>query len=81
MNREQVLPACGTGEGEMRRLGWTLGGLLLVAGVVFAVGMTLPSIITISQAEGAYAMGVAFFWTPLGALAGAVLGYVLSRRA
>jgi hypothetical protein len=63
----------------MRRFGWTVSGLILGAALVFAVGMALPSIVPLSQAEGAYAMGVAFFWTPLGALVGALSGFLLSR--
>lgn len=64
----------------MRKVGWTLLGFVLGGGVVFATGMALPSVVSISQAEGAYAMGVAFVWTPLGAVTGAVLGFVLAGR-
>ena len=52
-------------------LGFFGGGVL-----AFAIGMALPMIFRISQAEGAYAMGVAFFWTPLGAVLGAILAAV-----
>ncbi len=62
----------------MRRTGWVIAGLLLGGAVTFAVGMALPSVMAISQAEGAYAMGVAFFWTPVGALIGAILALILS---
>jgi hypothetical protein len=34
----------------------------------------------LSQAEGAYAMAVAFFWAPLGAMIGLVTGLILGRR-
>lgn len=62
----------------MRRLIWGLAGLAAGGGLTFAIGMALPSVLTISQAEGAYAMGVAFVWTPIGALVGAILALILS---
>ncbi len=64
----------------MRSFGFALAGLVLggTAAVVFAVAAAM--IADISQAEGAYAMGVAFFWVPLGALLGLILGIVLARR-
>ena len=64
----------------MGRFGWTLVGFFGGGAAVFAIGMALPSVISISQAEGAYAMGVAFFWTPLGAVLGAVVGLVRGGR-
>jgi hypothetical protein len=60
-----------------------LGGLLgLVAGAVvtFGFGLALAEVFAISQAEGAYAMGLAFFWTPLGAVVGLVAGAVFAAR-
>lgn len=56
-------------------------GFLVGAGLVFGLGMSLPMIVPISQAEGAYAMGVAFVWTPLGGIAGAIIGAVLGARS
>jgi hypothetical protein len=56
-------------------LGFVLGAVL-----AFAIGIGLPMIIPISQAEGAYAMGVAFFWAPLGGIIGAICGVVMARR-
>jgi hypothetical protein len=64
----------------MGRLGWTVLGFFGGGAAVFAIGMALPSVISISQAEGAYAMGVAFFWTPLAAIIGAVVGWVRGGR-
>ena len=64
----------------MGRFGWTLVGFFGGGAAVFAIGMALPSVISISQAVGAYAMGVAFFWTPLGAVIGAVVGLVRGGR-
>ena len=64
----------------MGRFGWTVIGFLAGGAIVFAVGMALPSVISISDAEGAYAMGVAFVWTPLGAVIGAVVGFVRAGR-
>ena len=59
-------------------LGYGLAGFFAGGVLVFAIGMLLPMIIKISQAEGAYAMGVAFVWTPLGALVGAIIGLILA---
>ena len=57
--------------------GWAVLGFFGGGILTFAVGMALPMVIRIRQAEGAYAMGVAFFWTPLGAILGAVIaGYL-----
>lgn len=55
-------------------------GFLVGAIIAFGVGMSLPSILTIPQAEGAYAMSVAFFWTPAGGVLGAILAVLLRRR-
>jgi hypothetical protein len=64
----------------MRRLGFA--GLGLVAGglVAFLVGVALPEVVAISQAEGAYMMGVMFFWVPLAGIAGAIIGGVMGGR-
>ena len=59
--------------------GWAVAGFFGGGIAVFAIGMALPSVMKIRQAEGAYAMGVAFFWTPLGAVLGAVIGGVLAK--
>lgn len=64
--------------GVMRVALWGLAGLVAGAALVFAVGMALPMITPISQAEGAYAMAVAFVWTPIGAVMGAVGGVVVA---
>lgn len=56
-------------------------GFLAGAGLVFGIGMSLPMVVPISQAEGAYAMGVAFVWAPLGGVAGAIIGAVLGARS
>lgn len=60
---------------------WALIGFFGGGALVFAIGMALPMVIRISQAEGAYAMGVAFLWTPLGAIIGAVLAGLLLGRS
>jgi hypothetical protein len=64
----------------MRRLGFAVLGLLMGGLLAFLIGIGLPEVAAISQAEGAYMMGVMFFWVPLAALAGAVLGAVLGGR-
>ena len=62
---------------------WGATGLL--AGALAALGLALLAIpvFGISQMEGAYAMSVAFFWVPLGAVlglaGGAIFGLVRRR--
>jgi hypothetical protein len=64
----------------MRRLGFAGLGLLAGGLAAFLVGIALPEVVGIPQAEGAYMMGVMFFWVPLTAIAGAIVGAVLGRR-
>jgi hypothetical protein len=64
----------------MRRLGFAVLGFLVGGALASAVGIALPEIIPISQAEGAYMMGVVFFWVPLAAVVGAIAGAVLGGR-
>ena len=67
----------------MRVVLWALAGLVAGAALVILVaGVIVPSVWTVSQAEGAYAMGVIFFMAPAGALVGAVIGLFvgLARR-
>ena len=45
----------------MRRFLWAIAGLVAGAAVTLGIGLLLPEILTISQAEGAYAMGLVFF--------------------
>ena len=62
---------------------WALAGLVAGAALVILVaGVIVPAVWTVSQAEGAYAMGVIFFMAPAGALVGAVIGAIigLARR-
>lgn len=62
---------------------WSLAGLVAGAALVILVaGVIVPAVWTVSQAEGAYAMGVVFFMAPAGALLGAVIGLIigLARR-
>jgi len=55
------------------------GGLLLAV-PVFAGSIIGGDLLGVSQAGGAHAMAVAFVWTPLGFLVGAVLGAVAANR-
>lgn len=55
--------------------GGVIGGIVTMFG-----GFVLGDALGVSQAEGAYAMQVAFFMTPIGAVVGAVLGAWLARR-
>lgn len=61
----------------MRTFLWMLGGGLLAGLAAAVIGFSLPAFLPISQAEGAYAMGIAFFHVPAATLAGAILGLVL----
>ncbi|MFN4155008.1 MAG: hypothetical protein ACK4HF_10155 [Paracoccaceae bacterium] len=65
----------------MRRFLGALVGMVIGTCGAFVLGIGLPMFIPISQAEGAYMMGVVFFWVPLAAVAGAVIGVVLGGRA
>jgi NhaP-type Na+/H+ or K+/H+ antiporter len=64
----------------MKTLLWSVGGFLAGGVLAGVIGFSLPAILPISQAEGAYAMGVAFFWVPLGAVLGAAAGVVRGLR-
>lgn len=57
-----------------------VAGALAGGGAVFALGLAAAEVLAISQAEGAYAMGLVFVWVPAGALMGAVAGAVLAAR-
>ncbi|PZQ96664.1 MAG: hypothetical protein DI533_13790 [Cereibacter sphaeroides] len=63
-----------------RVLGWLLLGLLVGGGLTILGAVAAAYAFDISQFEGAHAMGVAFFWTPLGALTGAIVGAVIGAR-
>lgn len=64
----------------MRRFGFALVGALLGGALAIGLAVAVAMIGDVSQAEGAYAMGVAFFWAPLGAVLGLVAGVVLGGR-
>ncbi|WP_395541636.1 hypothetical protein [Neotabrizicola sp. sgz301269] len=65
----------------MRMLVWGLAGLVLGAGLmVLVAGVIVPSLWPVSQAEGAYAMGVIFFMAPAAGVVGAILGALLGWR-
>lgn len=67
----------------MRTFLWIAGGIVLGAALALGFGVALPMITSVSQAEGAYAMGVIFFMMPAGAILGAVAGLagrLLTRR-
>ena len=61
----------------MRVLLWCLGGFLAGAALAFGVGLLVLTFGGVSQAEGAAAMAVMFFYTPAGAILGAVAGLVV----
>jgi hypothetical protein len=64
----------------MQRGVWAVGGLFVGGAVAVALAVLVGFIGGLSQAEGAYAMAVAFFWAPLGAMIGLVTGLILGRR-
>jgi hypothetical protein len=64
----------------MRRFGFAVLGLLAGGALAFVVGIALPEVAAISQAEGAYMMGVMFFWVPLAAIFGAIMGAILGGK-
>jgi hypothetical protein len=64
----------------MRRLGFAALGLFAGGLAAFLVGIALPDVVAITQAEGAYMMGVMFFWVPLSAIAGAIVGALCGGR-
>jgi hypothetical protein len=57
-------------------------GLAVGAAAAVALAVLAAHLFDISQAEGAYAMAVAFFYAPAGAIVGAIAGavWVASRR-
>ncbi len=66
----------------MKTVLWTLGGFVLGGALAFGTGLLWLTYGGVSQREGAAAMGVVFFFTPAGAVLGAIVGLVLglSRR-
>lgn len=75
--------AC-SGDDVMRRgmiaVLWALAGLVCGALATFFAGVAIGEVAHISQAEGAYAMSLAFFWAPAGGLVCAGLAAWLSLR-
>ncbi|RID92908.1 hypothetical protein D2N39_04370 [Gemmobacter lutimaris] len=63
----------------MRVLGHALIGFVLGALVALGIAVGLTYVMPISQAEGAYAMSVAFFWMPAGAVLGAILAAIRAK--
>ncbi len=51
-------------------------GVIAGAALALALSVAAAEIFDISQMEGAYAMGVAFFYMPLGAGIGGIIGAV-----
>lgn len=61
-------------------VGYAMAGLVLGAALAIGLAVAAATLFGISQAEGAYAMQVAFFFTPLGAVVGLIAGLVRARR-
>ncbi|NUB45313.1 hypothetical protein GEU84_013020 [Fertoebacter nigrum] len=64
----------------MRMLVGFLLGLVVGGVTTMTLGILAGDVFDISQREGAYAMGVAFFYTPVGAVIGGIIGAMLARR-
>ena len=64
----------------MRRLVGAVAGFVVGGAAVLMIGLALPKVVAINQMEGAYAMGLVFFWVPLGAVVGAVAGLIIAGR-
>jgi hypothetical protein len=64
----------------MRRFGFAVVGMIAGGLLAFLIGIALPEAVAISQAEGAYMMGVMFFWVPLAAVLGTILGAILGGK-
>ena len=58
----------------MKVLAGFIIGAIAGAAVALALCVAAAEIFSISQMEGAYAMQVAFFYMPLGALIGGIIG-------
>ncbi len=64
----------------MRRIGGILIGAILGGMLAVLSCWAVAVAFGISQAEGAYAMQVAFFWMPAGAVIGAIAGAAAAGR-
>lgn len=62
----------------MRIVAGLLVGILIGALAALALSVAATWIFDISQMEGAYAMGVAFFYMPAGALVGGIAGAIFA---
>jgi hypothetical protein len=63
-----------------RWLGFAVLGLVLGAALAVVAGVSAAYVFKISQSEGAYAMQVAFFFVPIGALLGLVAGLIAAGK-
>lgn len=59
---------------------FALAGLFFGGVGALILGSLIAVVFSISQMEGSYAMGLAFFWIPLGALLGLIVGAALGWR-
>ena len=60
----------------LKALAGFIVGAVAGASSALALCVAAAEIFSISQMEGAYAMGVAFFYMPLGALVGGIIGAI-----
>jgi biotin transporter BioY len=69
-------PVAEATEDQVRIIGWAVLGLLAGVAVAFGLGLLWLNLVVVNDFEGAGAMGVAFFFAPLGGLVGLVAGAV-----
>jgi hypothetical protein len=79
-HRKRVQTGEKRGPFMIRMLVGFLLGLVAGGAVTMALGILAGDVFDISQREGAYAMAVAFVYTPIGAVVGGIIGAVLARR-
>lgn len=70
----------GSGMAIGRAVLGAVAGLVVGGVATFVIGLGAAEVFGISQAEGAYAMGLIFFWVPVGALVGLIAGAILGAR-
>jgi hypothetical protein len=60
----------------LKVVGGFLLGLIVGSALTLALCLAAADLFHISQMEGAYAMGVVFFWMPVGGLIGGIAGAI-----
>ena len=63
----------------MRKLGFTLGGLVLGVGLALLIALPQPAGARAMDPQGMHLVGVIFLALPLGALVGVICGLIVER--